>query len=330
MAPKSSKRIKYEARARAICSKLGDSDDAKFLRWYMNKMQESIDYKDKGWRESNAELTEANGRIVSTKTELVAIQQDLESEQQKLAVANRTIQVMKKEKAADEKRHQKELQEVKTQCTELRRQAADIEWSIDANQLAEGSREHFCVRVWDAMPAELRLRVPNGKESSLASLVQIALSRPQRMDIQKLGFPVRELRIISDGFQIVSNRRTKLTHPTARLLYATTPEDTSKAFVRLWGEVTCGQRVSRELCAVLQESQEASLDKMRSKYEKRDAYESSPLAHAVTQRRNLALVHSHEIRKDGKGLVHKQKRTSYATRAPKRQRLCSPAPRNLK
>jgi hypothetical protein len=116
-------KVKREARARVIISKIGNSGnaaDAECLQWYVNELKFRAERKETQLGDSSTKQTEAEKFLLSTQEQLVATKKELESERQKLLVAKRTTRKMEQEHGAEKKMDEMKLKDTK-ECTEAQK-----------------------------------------------------------------------------------------------------------------------------------------------------------------------------------------------------------------
>ena len=183
-------------------------------------------------------------------------------------------------------------------CRELVADLAYLLWLLESNQLAEGSRKYFQDLLLKSMSDSLKKQVTEGK--CFAWLVELALLNESHIDSRKLGFPVRELKIVSNGFQFLSDRRNEHAHPTKRL-FALNGDEQVHMHNKFMKEVIGNTHISPQLLKAFEDSREASRSKVVFHENRRKDYETrfQPLNH-TTRLRNTALDFEYTFEKEGK------------------------------
>jgi len=225
----------------------------------------------KGRREAEAKLSKVEAKLQVEETRRKEAEKRWREEQQKITKADEM--------------HMFELDEANNRAEGLQITMDDDTWTIESNQLAEGSRQHIAERVFYAMSPWLRSCV-KGDSPSLAALTSLAFQYPGEIQERILGFPLADLQVVSDGFQVISDRRTDLTHPVKRLL--DNDEKRQEGFERLWNEIIGNNHVSDGLRNILFQSQIYSMIMLERRRKKRERYENSPAVLAFARRRNAA------------------------------------------
>ena len=155
-------------------------------------------------------------------------------------------------------------------CRELVADLAYLLWLLESNQLAEGSRKYFHDLLLKSMSDSLKKQVTEGK--CFAWLVELALLNESHIDSRKLGFPVRELKIVSNGFQFLSDRRNEHAHPTKRL-FALNGDEQVHMHNKFMQEVIGNTHISPQLLKAFEDSREASRSKVVFRENRRKDYE---------------------------------------------------------
>jgi len=268
----------------------------RMLRKKIKNKDRRAEHKHSGWKiEMEKVKIERKGRekaeSLQKKAEIdrdVAVASRKDEEGQRIE-AERKLAAEEAKRKDDEKRQKTELDEATKKAQGFQTIIADDTWTIESNQLAEGSRQHIAERVFCAMTPWLRSSV-KGDPPSLAALTSLALQYPGEIQEHVLGFPLADLQVLSDGFQVISDRRTALTHPVKRLL--DDDEKRQEGFKRLWNEIIGKNRVSNGLRNILCQSQTHSMLMLDTRRKKRERYENSPAALALARHRNVAAAMS--------------------------------------
>jgi len=206
-----------------IYAKLSPKSE-RVLRRKIKKKDSRAQHKHEGWLRTSTQLKKETKEHEATIEDLRVVEEDLNQVEAKLQVEERrrieaeSLLAAKEAMWKDgERRQKRKLDEVNNENEALQSIIADDTWTIESNQLAEGSRQHIAERVFCAMSPWLRSCV-KGDSPSLSALKTLPFQYPGEIQERILGFPLSDLQVVSDGFQLISDRRTDLTHPVKHLL----------------------------------------------------------------------------------------------------------------